>query len=86
MAEDGDEDDEVKEQYGKRMDETLAALKTRLKEAKETEQVMGSPEVPDAGTLDDKGALHATSNGKASPSLTGSNQVETTKPQSNEPV
>lgn len=37
MAEDGDEDDEVKEEYGKKMDETLASLRVKLEEAKRNE-------------------------------------------------
>lgn len=42
MADDGDEDDELKEEYGKSMDETLAALKGRLEEAKSAEGLIGS--------------------------------------------
>ncbi|KAL9025972.1 MAG: hypothetical protein Q9196_005291 [Gyalolechia fulgens] len=42
MVEDGDEDDEVKEEYGKQMDDTLAALKARLKEAKRDEGLVDS--------------------------------------------
>ncbi|KAL9582166.1 MAG: hypothetical protein Q9212_003456 [Teloschistes hypoglaucus] len=42
MADDGDEDDELKEEYGKSMDETLAALKGRLEEAKSAEGVISS--------------------------------------------
>lgn len=37
MAEDGDESDEVKEEYGKRVDESLASLRTRLEEARRNE-------------------------------------------------
>ena len=37
MAEDGDETDEVKEQYGKKMDETLADLREKLEEARRNE-------------------------------------------------
>lgn len=42
MAEDGTEDDDVKEEYGKQMDETLAALRAKLEEAKHTEEPMSS--------------------------------------------
>lgn len=42
MAEEGDEDDEVKEAYGKQMDEQLAALKARLEEAKIEEGLVDS--------------------------------------------
>ena len=37
MAEDGDETDEVKEEYGKKMDETLADLREKLEEARRNE-------------------------------------------------
>lgn len=37
MAEDGDEDDEAKEEYGKKMDETLADLRLELEEARKNE-------------------------------------------------
>ncbi|MCJ1463873.1 hypothetical protein MMC07_002482 [Pseudocyphellaria aurata] len=37
MAEDGDESDEVKEEYGKRVDESLASLRTKLQEARRNE-------------------------------------------------
>lgn len=37
MAEDGDESDEVKEEYGKRVDESLASLRTKLEEARRNE-------------------------------------------------
>ncbi|KAL8900840.1 MAG: hypothetical protein Q9207_005496 [Kuettlingeria erythrocarpa] len=48
MAEEGDEDDEVKEAYGKQMDEQLAALKARLEEAKVEEGLVDSgPETND---------------------------------------
>ena len=39
MAEDGDEDDEVKEEYGKRADESLASLRLSLEEARRIEGV-----------------------------------------------
>ncbi|KAL8860539.1 MAG: hypothetical protein Q9178_002891 [Gyalolechia marmorata] len=42
MAEDGNEDDDVKEEYGKQMDDTLAALRLRLEEAKTLEGCLGS--------------------------------------------
>ncbi|KAI4154265.1 MAG: hypothetical protein L6R39_001432 [Caloplaca ligustica] len=40
MAEEGDEDDEVKEAYGKQMDDTLAALKSKLEDAKREEALV----------------------------------------------
>ncbi|KAL8652876.1 MAG: hypothetical protein Q9210_002432 [Variospora velana] len=42
MAEEDGENDEVKEAYGKQMDETLAALKARLAEARKEEGLAGS--------------------------------------------
>ena len=44
MAEDGDESDEVKEEYGKKVDEGLASLRLKLEAArqKEAEERMGS--------------------------------------------
>ena len=37
MTEEGDEEDEVKEEYGKRMDENLASLRSKLEEARRNE-------------------------------------------------
>ena len=37
MAEDGEETDEVKEEYGKKMEETLAGLREKLEEARRSE-------------------------------------------------
>ena len=37
MAEDGDEEDEVKEEYGRKMDEQLASLRTKLEDARRNE-------------------------------------------------
>ena len=37
MAEDGDEEDEVKEEYGKQADEELAELRSKLEEARRNE-------------------------------------------------
>ena len=37
MAEDGEESDEIKEEYGKRVDETLAGLREKLEEARRAE-------------------------------------------------
>ena len=37
MAEDGEESDEMKEEYGKRVDETLAGLREKLEEARRAE-------------------------------------------------
>lgn len=37
MAEDGEEDDQVKEEYGKQADEGLAKLRSRLEEARRNE-------------------------------------------------
>ncbi|KAL8690843.1 MAG: hypothetical protein Q9218_003808, partial [Villophora microphyllina] len=50
MAEDGDDDDEVKETYGKQMDENLAALKLRLEQAKNAEALNCSTVEPE-GTV-----------------------------------
>ncbi|MCJ1305409.1 hypothetical protein MMC08_008223 [Hypocenomyce scalaris] len=41
MAEDGDEDDEVKEEYEKKVDETLASLRMKLEEARRNEAEEG---------------------------------------------
>ena len=41
MAEDGDEDDKVKEEYGKKADETLASLRMKLEEARRNEAEEG---------------------------------------------
>ena len=52
MAEEGDEEDEVKEEYGKRMDENLASLRLKLEEARRTE---GKPPIegPDPSVVVD---------------------------------
>lgn len=42
MAEEGDEDDDVKESYGKQMDEQLAALRARLEQARMEENLVDS--------------------------------------------
>ncbi|KAL8664880.1 MAG: hypothetical protein Q9202_002742 [Teloschistes flavicans] len=66
MADDGNEDDEVKEAYGKKMDETLAALKVRLQEAKSAEELVSpgnepkEPEPPSEETLCSLGSGRAT--------------------------
>ncbi|KAL9119814.1 MAG: hypothetical protein Q9187_003628 [Circinaria calcarea] len=55
MAEDGDEDDEAKEEYGKRMDETLATLRVKLEEARRNEGKdygSASDSHPDSGISD----------------------------------
>lgn len=39
MAEDGDESDEVKEEYGRKVDESLASLRTKLEEARRNEGI-----------------------------------------------
>ncbi|KAL9019402.1 MAG: hypothetical protein Q9185_003294 [Variospora sp. 1 TL-2023] len=49
MAEEDGENDEVKEAYGKQMDETLAALKARLAEARKEEGLAGSGAEADFG-------------------------------------
>lgn len=41
MAEDGKEDDQVKEEYGKQADEGLAKLRSRLEEARRNEGKSG---------------------------------------------
>lgn len=48
MAEDGDESDEVKEEYGKRVDESLASLRTKLQEARRNEGLDYGDEKKDA--------------------------------------
>lgn len=48
MAEGGDESDEVKEEYGKRVDESLASLRTKLQEARRNEGLDGGEEIKDA--------------------------------------
>jgi hypothetical protein len=40
MAEDGDEDDEVREEYGRKVDESLASLRLRLEEARRNEGIV----------------------------------------------
>lgn len=40
MAKDGDEDDEVKEEYGRKVDESLASLRLRLEEARQNEGIV----------------------------------------------
>lgn len=39
MAEDGDESDEAKEEYGRKVDESLASLRTKLEEARRNEGI-----------------------------------------------
>lgn len=48
MAEDGDESDETKEEYGKRVDESLASLRTKLQEARRNEELEIGEEKTDA--------------------------------------
>ncbi|KAL9040070.1 MAG: hypothetical protein Q9180_002143 [Flavoplaca navasiana] len=50
MADDGDDDDEVKEQYGKEADERLADLRARLEEARTAEAQSSHQEQPDTET------------------------------------
>lgn len=50
MADDGDDDDEVKEQYGKEADERLADLRARLEEARTAEAQSSHEEQPDPET------------------------------------
>jgi len=47
MAEDGEEDDEVKEEYGKQADEGLAKLRSKLEEARRNEgkSIMNGSEI-----------------------------------------
>ena len=47
MADDGVEDDQVKEQYGKTADDTLASLRARLEEARRREGKQGLAETKD---------------------------------------
>lgn len=58
MADDGDEDDETKEEYGKKVDETLATLRARLEDARRSE-----------GKID----LENTENASDDPSIATSN-------------
>ncbi|KAL8920649.1 MAG: hypothetical protein Q9208_006131 [Pyrenodesmia sp. 3 TL-2023] len=60
MAEEGDEDDDVKESYGKQMDEQLAALKARLEQAKMEENLV------DSGPETD---VQPTANGPSCPTI-----------------
>ncbi|KAA6413363.1 MAG: hypothetical protein FRX48_03109 [Lasallia pustulata] len=46
MAEDGDESDEVKEEYGKKVDEGLASLRSKLEEARQREAKEGTSPIP----------------------------------------
>ena len=46
MAEDGDESDEVKEEYGKKVDEGLASLRSKLEEARQREAEEGMSPIP----------------------------------------
>ena len=39
IAEDGDDDDEVKEEYGRKVDESLASLRIKLEEARGNEKI-----------------------------------------------
>lgn len=56
MAEDGDESDEVKEEYGKRVDESLASLRTKLEEARRNEGLDSGEEKKDANAESRKAA------------------------------
>ncbi len=55
MAEDGDKTDEVKEEYGKKMEETLADLRGKLEEARRNEgkPPLDPPEPSQAGATAD---------------------------------
>lgn len=55
MAEDGDKTDEVKEEYGKKMEETLADLRGKLEEARRNEgkPPLDPPEPSQAGAAAD---------------------------------
>lgn len=59
MAEDGDSTDEAKEEYGKKVDESLAAIRTKLEEARRSQglekgdlKIEEVTEVPKAEPLD----------------------------------
>lgn len=56
MAEDGSESDEVKEQYGKRADESLVMLRTKLEVARRNEGLDSGEEKNDATTETSKAA------------------------------
>lgn len=47
MAEDGEDEDEVKEEYGRKVDESLASLRVRLEEARRNEGI--NPEENEVG-------------------------------------
>ncbi|KAL8766175.1 MAG: hypothetical protein Q9194_006343 [Teloschistes cf. exilis] len=69
MADDGEEDDALKEEYGKSMDETLAALKGRLEEAKSAEGLISSG-IELTETLSQQlESLSLSGSGKATPAL-----------------
>lgn len=57
MAEDGDESDEVKEEYGKRVDESLASLRTKLEEARRNEGLDSGEEKKEANAESRKAAM-----------------------------
>ena len=56
MAEDGSESDEVKEQFGKRADESLTKLRTKLEVARRNEGLDSGEEKDDATTEASKAA------------------------------
>ncbi|KAL8719632.1 MAG: hypothetical protein Q9225_003380 [Loekoesia sp. 1 TL-2023] len=76
MAEDGDENDEVKEEYGKQMDETLAALKARLEEAKSNEGILSSEAELDVKTMPKESSVHSPDINGGTAGLQGDDRTE----------
>ncbi|MCJ1377473.1 hypothetical protein MMC17_000568 [Xylographa soralifera] len=76
MAEDGEESDEVKEEYGRKVDETLADLREQLEEARRKE---GKPALSSAdGTPPTREQFSSveTSNPDAKPDIPDQKQIE----------
>lgn len=57
MAEDGDSNDEAKEEYGKKVDESLAAIRTKLEEARRSQGLHTGDSNNEAATEGPKVAL-----------------------------
>lgn len=80
MAEEGDEDDEVKEAYGVQMEETLAALKARLEEAKRGEGLVDSTAETDTKTSTDADRDHSLAADEGAATLSN-DRIEAGPPQ-----
>lgn len=74
MAEDGDESDEVKEEYGKRVDESLASLRSKLQEARRNEG-LDAGEVNKDNSIESQDTL--TSNGGIDRSTSDLDKLQT---------